>query len=91
MDTTKNQHRFSQAEIKVDLTGVSNSLGSRFNKNAMGKMIDYIFYYNTGSIPNRSTSNKCVKIFDHFPIAAEWGRDTIFTTIQKRKINLRKI
>ncbi|OLY79708.1 LINE-1 reverse transcriptase-like protein [Smittium mucronatum] len=91
MDTIKSSQFLKKSGVNFDHARVSNSLGSRWNKNVMGRMIDHIFYCGIGSRPNQCTANKYIDISDHFPITAEWDLAAMDGPPLKRKINLKKI
>ncbi|OMJ14623.1 Transposon TX1 uncharacterized [Smittium culicis] len=56
---------------------VSNSTGSRYNKNTVGRMIDHIYYAGLNSRPNWCTANIFLDLSDHTPITAQWTLDVL--------------
>ncbi|OMJ27368.1 hypothetical protein AYI69_g3194, partial [Smittium culicis] len=56
---------------------VTNSTGSRYNKNTVGRMIDHIYYAGLNSRPNWSTVNRYLDLSGHIPITAQWTLDTL--------------
>ncbi|OLY81816.1 hypothetical protein AYI68_g4074 [Smittium mucronatum] len=91
MDTSKSQQFLRKSGINFSHARVSNSLGSRWNKNIMGRMVDHIFYQGISSRPNQCTANKYIDISDHFPITAEWDIGIITSPPPKRKINVKNL
>ncbi|OLY78950.1 hypothetical protein AYI68_g6992, partial [Smittium mucronatum] len=91
MDIVRSDQFLKKSGIDFEHSRVSNSSGSRWNKNDMGRMIDHIFYYRIGSRPNWCIANKYLNISDHFPITTEWDISAITRPPKKRKINVKKM
>ncbi|OMJ15321.1 hypothetical protein AYI70_g7348 [Smittium culicis] len=70
---------------------VTNSTGSRWNKNKIGRMIDHIFYAGFTSRENWCTSSKKIYMSDHMPIMAQWSIDALKDTVKKTKIDAKKV
>ncbi|OMJ13249.1 hypothetical protein AYI69_g9066, partial [Smittium culicis] len=56
---------------------VTNSTGSRYNKNTVSRMIDHIYCAGLSSRPNWCTANRYFDLSDHMPITAQWTLDTL--------------
>ncbi|OMJ12972.1 hypothetical protein AYI69_g9191 [Smittium culicis] len=70
---------------------VTNSTGSRYNKNTVGRMIDHIYYAGLNSRPNWCTVNRFLDLSDHMPITAQWTLDALEVPAKKLKINGKKL
>lgn len=91
MDTYKSAQFLKKSGIDFSLAHVTNSLGSRWNKNIMGRMIDHIYYSSNFTRPTQCTANKYIDISDHFPITAIWDIECMKSIKNKRKIDVNKI
>ncbi|OMJ15994.1 hypothetical protein AYI70_g6889, partial [Smittium culicis] len=56
---------------------VTNSVGSRYNKTTVGRMIDHIFYVGLNSRPNWCTASRFMDLSDHMPITAQWNIESL--------------
>ncbi|OMJ20070.1 hypothetical protein AYI70_g4343, partial [Smittium culicis] len=70
---------------------VSNSVGSRYNKTTVGRMIDHIFYVGLNSRPNWCTANRFLDLSDHMPITAQWNIDSLEVPKKSARLSVKKI
>ncbi|OMJ11865.1 RNA-directed DNA polymerase from mobile element jockey, partial [Smittium culicis] len=70
---------------------VTNSTGSRYNKNTVSRMIDHIYCAGLNSRPNWCTANRYLDLSDHMPITAKWTLDALEVPAKKVKINAKKL
>ncbi|OLY82635.1 hypothetical protein AYI68_g3239 [Smittium mucronatum] len=59
----------SKLGVGFELAKVSNSSGLRSNQNAVGRMIDQIFYAGFNCRPNRVIADRKLNISDHMLIS----------------------
>ncbi|OMJ18791.1 hypothetical protein AYI69_g6876 [Smittium culicis] len=62
---------------------VTNSTGSRYNKNTVGRIIDHIYCAGLNNRPNWCTVNRYMDLSDHMPITAQWNLDALEVPAKK--------